>query len=204
MEIYKKLAKAKADIKNTKMIKRGENTFSRYKYFTPDQISKLVDDVCDDNGLITMFDLKRNELGETGFLTVVDIESGEKVVYELATAIPIIKATNIAQQLGGCVTYTERYLKTSAFGIVDNSLDFDTTQNTKNTVKAIQKAQAKKEDTKPTLVLQKWANKEKGEVMPTYTALILKSRDKGKTPKDLESYYIISEEIKKELEIDLA
>ena len=49
----------------------------------------------------------------------------------MASAIPEIKATNIAQQLGGCVTYTERYLKMSLFGITDNQLDFDTTENTK-------------------------------------------------------------------------
>ena len=66
-----------------------------------------------------------------GRLTVYDLESGEKLTAEMATAIPEIKATNIAQQLGGCVTYTERYLKMSLFGITDNQLDFDTTENTK-------------------------------------------------------------------------
>jgi hypothetical protein len=29
------------------------------------------------------------------------------------------------------MTYTERYLKMSAFWIIDNNLDFDTTENTK-------------------------------------------------------------------------
>ena len=49
----------------------------------------------------------------------------------MASAIPEIKATNVAQQLGGCSTYTERYMKQSMFGITDNQLDFDTTENTK-------------------------------------------------------------------------
>ena len=62
-----------------------------------------------------------------------DIDTGNSIEYIMATAIPEIKATNIAQQLGGCVTYTERYLKMSAFGIVDNNLDPDTTNNTKKT-----------------------------------------------------------------------
>src|SRR5690554_4666080 len=104
MEIYKKIAQAKKEIKNTKLEKKGENKFSGYKYFTPSQIERLVSDACDNNGLITTFDLKRNEFGETGYLSVICTETGESLVFEMATAIPEIKATNIAQQLGGCVT----------------------------------------------------------------------------------------------------
>ena len=62
----------------------------------------------------------------------------------MASAIPDITATNAAQQLGGCMTYTERYLKMTAFGIVDNSLDPDTTENTESTVKAQTKPTAAK------------------------------------------------------------
>ena len=131
MEIYKKLASCKNEIKNTKLEKKGENKFSNYKYFTPDQVEQLVSTACENNSLLTTFDLKRNEFGVVGYLTIIDIETGDKISFEMATAIPEIKATNIAQQLGGCVTYTERYLKMSAFGISDNSLDFDTTENTK-------------------------------------------------------------------------
>jgi hypothetical protein len=59
--IYKKLAKAKQEIANTKMEKAGKNSFSNYSYFTPEQVSILVQKACDDNGLITLFSLKRNE-----------------------------------------------------------------------------------------------------------------------------------------------
>ena len=57
---------------------------------------------------MTKFDLKRNELGVFGVLTIFDLETGENIDYIMATAIPEIKATNIAQQLGGGGTYTER------------------------------------------------------------------------------------------------
>ena len=130
-ELLNKLAAAKAEIKATKLKKEGKNTFSNYEYFTPSQIEFLVASACHNNKLLTSFDLIRNELGVYGRLTVYDLESGEKLTAEMATAIPEIKATNIAQQLGGCVTYTERYLKMSLFGITDNQLDFDTTENTK-------------------------------------------------------------------------
>lgn len=125
MELLKKIATAKSIIKNTKLEKKGLNKFSNYKYFTPEQIEKLVSDACESQQLLTKFDLKRNEFGVIGTLVIYDINSIEKIEYEMATAIPEIKATNIAQQLGGCVTYTERYLKMSAFGISENILDFD-------------------------------------------------------------------------------
>jgi len=142
--IYKKLAQCKKDIKNTKMKKEGKNTFSNYTYFTPTQIEELVSEVCEKNNLITKFDLNRNEFGVFGVLTIIDIETSEKIDFTMASAIPEIKATNIAQQLGGCVTYTERYLKTSAFGIVDNSLDFDTSENTKKQATQIQETSQEK------------------------------------------------------------
>ncbi len=130
-ELLNKLASAKAEIKATKLKKEGKNTYSNYEYYTPSQIEFLVASACHNNKLLTSFDLIRNELGVYGRLTVYDLESGEKLTAEMASAIPEIKATNIAQQLGGCVTYTERYLKMSLFGITDNQLDFDTTENTK-------------------------------------------------------------------------
>jgi hypothetical protein len=125
MNLIKKIANAKKEIKESKLKKEGRNEFSKYDYFTPSQIEFLVQKVCNENGLMTKFDLIRDTLGVFGCLTIFDCESGESLEYKMATAIPEIKATNISQQLGGCMTYTERYLKTSAFGITDNNLDFD-------------------------------------------------------------------------------
>lgn len=131
MTIYEKLANAKQQIANTEMKKAGRNDFSKYDYFTPEQVSMLVQKACDTCGLTTLFSLKRNEFWEYWVLQVVDVETWEKVEVEWATAIPEIKATNVAQQIWGCMTYTERYLKMSLFWIIDNNLDFDTTENTK-------------------------------------------------------------------------
>lgn len=125
MKLIQKIAKAKSDIKESPVKKEGRNQFSKYDYFTPTQIEGLVNHVCKANGILTKFDLIRDNLGVFGRLTIFDCESDESLTYNMATAIPEIKATNIAQQLGGCVTYTERYLKMSAFGITDSNLDFD-------------------------------------------------------------------------------
>lgn len=125
MKLIQKIAKAKADIKESPVKKEGRNKFSNYDYFTPAQIEGLVNHVCKVNNILTKFDLIRDNLGVFGRLTIFDCDSDEVITYDMATAIPEIKATNIAQQLGGCVTYTERYLKMSAFGITDSNLDFD-------------------------------------------------------------------------------
>ena len=122
-----KLWQAKIDIASMKISKEWTNDFSHYDYFTPEQVNKLVQKVCNEQKLFTKFDLKRNEWWVYGVLTIYDIESDETISFEWATAIPEIKATNVAQQIWGCMTYTERYLKMTAFWICDNSLDFDTT-----------------------------------------------------------------------------
>lgn len=133
MEIYKKILKAKEVIKQSKLTKQGKNTYSNYDYFTPEQVDKLVFEACKEANLLTIFNLKRNELGIYGHLKIVDIDSNTEVNIEMASDIPQIKATNIAQQLGGAMTYTKRYMLMNAFDIVDNNLDFDTSENTKKT-----------------------------------------------------------------------
>lgn len=139
METIKKLNQARQKIKETKVEKLGYNDFSKYKYFTPEQISQLVNDACKEANLFHKFDLTRTELGLTATLEIFDIEgkSEDSVLFQIATEIPAIKATNVAQQLGGCVTYSERYLLQIAFDIKDNNLDFDSKNNktTKSTAK---------------------------------------------------------------------
>jgi len=130
MEIYKKLQSARKYIRTCKEEKKGHNQYSGYKYFTPEQISQLVSQACENNGLLTLFNLKRNENGYLGELQIVNIETPrETLKFEMATDIPLIKATNATQQIGGAVTYTERYLSMVAFDIKDNNLDFDSQDN---------------------------------------------------------------------------
>ena len=143
MKLIDKIAKCKAEIKESKLKKEGYNKFSNYSYFTPSQVEMLVNQVCNNNKLLTKFDLIRDNLGIFGKLTIFDCESLEKLEYIMASAIPDIKATNISQQLGSAVTYTERYLKMSAFGITDNNLDFDSKNESKNESKTAGKADEK-------------------------------------------------------------
>lgn len=127
--VLKALSEARKAISETKMKKEGKNKFSNYDYFTPSQVHKLVEDACQKTNLLAKFDLDKDELGYFGELIVYHLESTEHLSFKLVTDVPDIKATNASQKLGGMMTYTERYLKSSAFGIVDNNLDFDAQDN---------------------------------------------------------------------------
>jgi len=126
MEVLKKLQKARQMIKDEPMKKKGLNTFSKYEYFTPEQISGMVSKVNSKLNLFHKFSLIREQYGLVAYLTIYDLDSDKSIEFQIATEIPEIKATNVAQQLGGCVTYSERYLLQIAYDIKDNNLDFDT------------------------------------------------------------------------------
>ena len=129
MEIYKKLQQAREIIKGLPLKKAGQNKFSNYDYFTPEQINGLVHEAEKQTGLIHLFSMERTSDGLHGHLKIMDTESEEAVMFIQATDIPEIKATNVAQQIGGAVTYTLRYMLMTAFDIADNSLDFDAKDN---------------------------------------------------------------------------
>src|SRR6056297_3447124 len=126
MEILSKIQQARQKIKQSDLKKSGWNDYSKYAYYTPEQVEKLVHDACYELNLFNKFDLIRSEEGLMAILTVYDLETQETIDFKIATEIPEIKATNAAQQLGGAVTYSERYLKMIAYEIKDNNLDFDT------------------------------------------------------------------------------
>lgn len=137
-KVLEKLALARVAIKASKIQKDGKNTYSNYDYFTPEYVSKLVNEACVETNLICLFNLKHDEHGFYGETILTDMESGESLTTVMRTEKPSIKATNETQQMGGMNTYTKRYSLMSLFDIEDNSIDFDShdnTQNTKQTVK---------------------------------------------------------------------
>lgn len=125
MSLLEKIQSCRASIKASNTPKAGYNSYSKYYYFTPEQIDAIVHQVCAANKIFCKFDLNRNELGIYGLLTIYDLETSESIVYTMASAIPEITATNDTQKLGGAVTYTKRYALQMAFDIVDNNLDPD-------------------------------------------------------------------------------
>jgi hypothetical protein len=126
------LAGARLFIKSHPTKKDGRNDFSKYDYFTPEIVSKLVNDACIENNLICIFNLRQDQLGFYGEIITTDLESGEQLVTEMRTARPEIKATNETQQMGGMNTYAKRYALMSLFDIEDNTIDFDSQKPAEN------------------------------------------------------------------------
>lgn len=184
-----KLWQAKIDIASMKISKEWTNDFSHYDYFTPEQVNKLVQDVCNRLKIYTKFDLKRNERGLYATLTIYDLESDEHVTFEWATELPEIKASNQSQRYGWLMTYMERYLKSTAFWICENSLDFDTTENTK---KAVEKKEEKKE--------VKWFNQPELENLKKNTEYLKKFKTSDELIQDIRKLgYSISDTKKREV-----
>ncbi len=182
-KVLKKIAEAKKIIRNTNIKKKGRNKFSNYDYFLPSQITELVQDACDKVGLVTLFNTQRDANRDIyAYLIVSDTDSGESITFNQVTAIPEIKATNLAQQLGGMNTYSNRYLMTFAFDITEDGLDFDTTENTKAQVSA------PKSSSKPQLTEShaKWND-------------IIKFVKAGGTLKDITTKYSVSKDVQVKL-----
>lgn len=127
--IYNKLQEARRIIRETKEKKGGTNEFSKYDYFTPEQVESLVSKACEETKLICLTNLKKDEFGYFQHLELVDLDEDNKLSFELRTEKPSIKATNDTQQMGGMDTYSERYIKMKVFQIKDNNLDFDSQDN---------------------------------------------------------------------------
>lgn len=136
MDIYDKLDKARELVRNTKHKKAGHNDYSKYDYFTPEQVELIVAEVCKETKMLPLCSLKRNEFGLYQELQLVNLEDKKDVlVFELATTLGELKATNATQQMGGTDTYSERYVKMKVFQIKDNNLDFDSHSDTQKSVK---------------------------------------------------------------------
>lgn len=129
--VLSKLAVARLFIKAHPLKKDGRNDFSKYDYFTPEIVSKLVNDACNEANIICVFSLDKDEFGYFGSVTTTDMETGEQLVTIMRTDKPEIKATNVTQQMGGMNTYAKRYALMSLFDIEDNTIDFDSQDNRK-------------------------------------------------------------------------
>jgi hypothetical protein len=128
--VYQRLACARKSIKEKETKKEGYNSYSKYGYFTPEQISSITSNAASEFGLLHTYSLTHNELGYSATLKVINIDNPEEVInFELSTEIPELKATNVTQQMGGAVTYSNRYLLMAAYDIAENSLDFDDKDN---------------------------------------------------------------------------
>ncbi len=129
--VLKSISAARQKIKSKQLKKDGENSYSNYKYFSPEFVSSLVSEVCGETGIVCLFSLKADEFGYYGEILTIHIDSGESMTTTMRTAKPAITATNETQQMGGMYTYTKRYSLMSLFDIDENEADPDSQDNRK-------------------------------------------------------------------------
>jgi len=129
--ILQKLQDARDIIKKSDLKKVGTNTYSKYDYYTPEQVEALVEKACKETETICLCNLKADEFGLYQELIFIDLKDEENsILFQLRTKHGSLKATNETQQMGGTDTYSERYIKMKVFQIKDNNLDFDSQDNT--------------------------------------------------------------------------
>jgi hypothetical protein len=133
LNIRQKVNIAIGKIREAGINKDGNNTFSKYKYFTPEGVDEMIYLAINDLDIFIEFNLIREANGDiNGNLEITNCSNPEdSLSYIMASAIPSITATNVSQQLGGAMTYTRRYMLMSAFMISDNSADPDSKDNSK-------------------------------------------------------------------------
>jgi len=187
--VLSKLATARVFIKSHPVKKDGRNDFSKYDYFTPEIVSKLVNDACVEANIICVFNLKQDTIGYYGEVITTDLDSGEQLVTEMRTAKPEIKATNETQQMGGMNTYAKRYAFMSLFDIEDNTIDFDAQDNTKQPEKK-QATAASNGDDKP------WLNKGSKE----YKATVERLQAGTVSIQKVKQYFKLSKDVQANLE----
>jgi len=128
-KVLEKLKQAREIIKSSDLKKSGRNDYSKFDYYTPEQVEALVDKACKETNTIVLCNLKADEFGLYQTLDFIDLETEEKVSFEMRTKHGSITATNETQQMGGTDTYSERYIKMKVFQIKDNNLDLDSQDN---------------------------------------------------------------------------
>lgn len=116
MSIYKKLSDARQEFHVLDLKKTGWNDYSKYSYFELADFLEPALKVFRDAGLI--YYVSFGELIAT--MTIVDIESSEKIEITSPMGSAKLKACHEVQNIGAVETYQRRYLLLAALEIVEH------------------------------------------------------------------------------------
>lgn len=122
MNVYQKLAIARAELGNRPLKKSGVNKYAGYSYFELNDFIGEINKIFKDLNLISVFNIKVNDLGvETAFLDIVNADNPtETITFEAGTAEAGMKGATPIQMLGAKHTYMRRYLWLEAMEIAEN------------------------------------------------------------------------------------
>lgn len=141
LSIYEKLAKARVELQNSKLKKSGMNAYAKFKYYELDDFLPKINQICNDLGLIGVF----NKEKEIAYLTFHDFESDQTICFQTDVVEAAMKGAVAIQSLGATHTYLKRYLYLNAFEIAENdvidSVDQQKVQTPKNNTNVAKSAE---------------------------------------------------------------
>lgn len=122
MNVYQKLAIARAELGNRPLKKSGFNKFSGFSYFELSDFISEITKIFKDLNLVSVFKIKPNDLGiETAYMDIVNADNPNDIVsFEASTAEAAVKGASTIQILGAKHTYMRRYLWLEAMEIAEN------------------------------------------------------------------------------------
>ena len=122
MNVYQKLAIARAELGNRPLKKSGFNKFSGFSYFELSDFIAEITKIFKDLNLVSVFKIKPNDLGiETAYMDIINADNPNDIVsFEASTAEAAVKGASTIQILGAKHTYMRRYLWLEAMEIAEN------------------------------------------------------------------------------------
>ena len=139
MNVYKKLQLARVLLQNTKLTKSGRNKFAGYDYFELTDFIPAIQSICEDVGLCGVV----SYTDQIATLTIYNTENTDKIEFTCPMSKAELKGCHEVQNLGAVLTYTRRYLWTTAFEIVEHDALDLTTGSVEEKPKAAPPAQPK-------------------------------------------------------------
>lgn len=116
MNVFGKLAEARAKFKTAKVQKSGENKFQGYKYFELADILNAVTDINREVGLATV----ETVTADCATLEVVNVDDpADRVAFSVPMSTAQLKGCHPVQNLGAAITYVRRYLYQNAYSVAE-------------------------------------------------------------------------------------
>lgn len=116
MGVYAKLQAARIKLHSTELKKSGHNKFAGYSYFELADFVVPALQIFDELNLCGVVSFGK----ELATLTIVDLESGEKIEITSPMSTAALKGCHEVQNLGAVETYIRRYLWVAALEIVEH------------------------------------------------------------------------------------
>ncbi len=136
-KVYAKLQQARIQLQAAPLKKSGHNKFAGYQYFELGDFLPTINQIFAELKLCSVVSFDH----QLATLTIVDSESGGKIVFTSPMADANLKGCHPIQNLGAVETYSRRYLYVTALEIVEHdALDATTGAAEPKSAKPISKS----------------------------------------------------------------